>query len=66
VQLFTNGWTTQQAAREEALLKQLDPVTLLHEIRHPRHRLVMLVNKARALISERFGCSSRPWLRNTP
>ena len=51
VQLFTNGWTTQQAAREGALLKQLDPVSL----RHPRHRLVRLVDKARALITERFG-----------
>ena len=55
VQLFTNGWTTQQAAREEALQKQLDPVSLLHEIRPRRHRLVMLVDKARALITERFG-----------
>jgi hypothetical protein len=54
VQLFTNGWTTQ-AAREGALQKQLDPVSLLHEIRHRRHRLVMLVDKARALITERFG-----------
>ena len=55
VQLFTNGWTTQQAAREGALLKQLDPVSLLHEIRPRRHRLVRLVDKARALITERFG-----------
>jgi hypothetical protein len=54
VQLFTNGWTTQQAAREE-VLQQLDPVSLLHESRHRRSRFVMLVDKARALITERFG-----------
>ena len=54
VQLFTNGWTTQQAAREGAL-QQLDPVSLLHESRHRRSRLVMLVDKARALCTERFG-----------
>ena len=54
VQLFTNGWTTQQAARDE-VLQQLDPVSLLHESRHRRSRLVMLVDKARALITERFG-----------
>ena len=54
VQIFTNGWTTQQATRGEALQKQLDPVSL-HEIRHRWHRLVMLVDKARALITERFG-----------
>jgi hypothetical protein len=53
VQLFTNGWTTQQAAREEVLLRQLDSV--FHEIRHRRHRLAMLVDQAPALITERFG-----------
>src|SRR6516165_238479 len=33
---YEDGWTTQQAAREEALLRQLDPE--FHEIRHRRHR----------------------------
>jgi hypothetical protein len=54
VQLFTNGWTTQPAAREEVLQKQLDPVSLLHEGRHRRRKLAILVEQARALITERF------------
>jgi hypothetical protein len=37
VQLFTNGWTPQQQAREEVLQKQLDPVSLRNCSAHTAH-----------------------------
>jgi hypothetical protein len=46
--LLADARTPQQVRTElEALQKQLDPVSLLHEIRHRQRRLVMLADKAR-------------------